>query len=631
MFNVLVRRLHLKNFKSVIDNGADLKALTVIVGSNSAGKSTLMQSLLLLSQSLGSDEVTNHLSLNGSLIDLGYMGDVKNHSAMPDDSVCISTVLTAADKPSDFDFEIDPDEPSSHSQRHIHLEVGFNDSDDSGYPTVTRVALDEVLVNSEGETAVLNSIFENIHSAKNEEPTSFDSRNSVRTTGRITDAKEMKSIAVDAVTMLGFLPSRLLEKRSVAYFLDKFDSQPIINDGTTVIKNLEKNWDATVGSRGFPNDLPLFVDHVLGLINIARMSVYYEDNTKPMRMSTSYSEKISISETVKNLLKKSIEKEATKRNTSIEKTNDRWYEKENSLDLFLEYELLASIDGGRTTIHRRGEEKSPMQIFWNSSRSASRVFERKVKYLGPIRQRSLKPPPALDDRDLGRNGEYAADRFLRLRKKNVSFWDSNTSKVVHIPLEKAVVNVLSDFGLAHGVEAHDGGRSETIFKITPHSGGKSVDLSAVGTGVSQLLPVLMAVLLTKRGEIVVIEQPELHLNPALEKALATFLLDSARCGRQIVVETHSEHLVNRLRRHIADGTESEREAIGILFAQQTEGITQYHPAEISEIGGIVNWPPGFLDLGANEAKELLKAAKAKLDRIEAESSPKASNNEIDEG
>jgi predicted ATPase len=52
MFNVLVRNLHLTNFKSVTDGGADLKALTVIVGSNSAGKSTLMQSLLLLSQSL---------------------------------------------------------------------------------------------------------------------------------------------------------------------------------------------------------------------------------------------------------------------------------------------------------------------------------------------------------------------------------------------------------------------------------------------------------------------------------------------------------------------------------------------------------------------------------------------------
>ena len=626
MFNVLVRNLHLTNFKSVIEDGADLKALTVIVGSNSAGKSTLMQSLLLLSQSLGSDEITNHLSLNGSLVDLGYMGDVKNHSAMPDDSVCIRAVLTGQQQ-SDFDFEFGPDDPSAHSQRQIHLEVGFNDSDDSGYPTVTRVALDEVLVNSEGETAVLNSIFENIHSAKNEELTSFDSRNSVRTTGRITDAKEMKSLEVDAVTINGFLPSRMLEKKSMAYHLDKFDSQPSFNDAI-VIKTLETNWDATVGSKGIHSDLSRFVDHVHSLITIARM--HNELAAAASKTASNSTEKMSISATVKNLLKKSIEKEATKRIASAKEPNEQWYERENYLELFLECELLASIEGETARFVMRGKEESPLGIFRNSARSVKIIFNGKVKYLGPIRQRSIKPPPSLDDRDLGRNGEYAADRFLRLRNRWVNFWDSNSGKVVHIPLEKAVVKVLSDFGLAHGVEAHDGGRSETIFKITPQNGGKSVDLSAVGTGVSQLLPVLMAVLLTRRGEIVVIEQPELHLNPALEKALATFLLDSARCGRQIVVETHSEHLVNRLRRHIAEGTESEREAIGILFAQQTDGITQYHPAEISEIGGIVNWPPGFLDLGANEAKELLKAAKAKLDRIEAESSPKASNSETDE-
>ena len=96
-------------------------------------------------------------------------------------------------------------------------------------------------------------------------------------------------------------------------------------------------------------------------------------------------------------------------------------------------------------------------------------------------------------------------------------------------------------------------------------------------------------------------------------------------GRQIVVETHSEHLVNRLRRHIAEGTEVEKEAIGILFAQQTDGITQYHAAEINDIGGIVNWPQGFLDLGANEAKELLYAAKAKLEKLEAAAMPNLSN------
>jgi hypothetical protein len=346
-------------------------------------------------------------------------------------------------------------------------------------------------------------------------------------------------------------------------------------------------------------------------------------------VKVSVAEQVQISSLIKKLIEDSVKKARSAATLRQNAENDFWYFKESFLEDLLCCEFFAPIERNAGSFGQNAT--SPVAQFWQSKHVIQRIFESKVRFLGPIRQRSIKPPPSISDRDLGRNGEYAADRFLRLKSRDVYFWDSALEEVTQIALNSAVVSVLTDFGLAYGVNAHDGGRSETVFKVTPQHGGREVDLSAVGTGVSQLLPVLMAVLLTEPGEIVIIEQPELHLNPALEKALATFLLDSARCGRQIVVETHSEHLVNRLRRHIAEGTEAEREAIGILFAQQTEGITQYHPAEISEIGGIVNWPPGFLDLGANEAKELLKAAKAKLDKIEAESSPKTSNSEIDEG
>jgi len=325
---------------------------------------------------------------------------------------------------------------------------------------------------------------------------------------------------------------------------------------------------------------------------------------------------------------------------SIPSDNARrfWFEKESFLEDFFACEIFTVLDDQdvffrfqkiRKEIKKDGQTNPPepflAAFYGRSQRVIKDVISRRVTYLGPIRQESMKPPKSIDGRDLGRNGEYAADRFFRLQNDPVKFWDTDSQKIVSLTLKEAVVRVLSDLRLVYGVEAHDGGRNETVFKVTPQSGGKELDLSAVGTGVSQLLPVLMAVLLTRPQEIVIIEQPELHLNPALEKALATFLLNSARCGRQIVVETHSEHLVNRLRRHIAEGTEAEKEAIGILFAQQTDGITQYHAAEINEIGGIVNWPQGFLDLGANEAKELLVAAKAKLEKLEAAALPNLSN------
>jgi len=621
MFRVLIHRIHLKNFKSVVNAGADLKALTVIVGSNSAGKSTLMQSLLLLSQSLGAAERSNHLSLNGPLVDLGYMGDVKNHRAESKDSVLIEADLAAVDT-GVFDLGSNESELLESGERRLHLAVEFNDSAESGYPSVTSVRVQESLNTAEGETSLVDAAFEGL----------LQSKRYFLTSGRIIDQKEMKTVDIGAVVMEGFLPTRLLEKQSMSILLEKYDSANGYSK-QEFFQLLETQWKRTIGEIGVIEDVVDFAQTVFLIINRCSMRLEFDPSIDSKLKAADHG---LVSDLIKKLVTDSVKKQLLIKSTLSDHQQKFWFEKESFLEDFLASEIFTTLDdqsflGFGRFLRERGVQQnksdlsSPADLYNKSRRKIGSVISRRVTYLGPIRQRSMKPPPSIDGRDLGRNGEYAADRFFRLQNNPVKFWDTDSQKIVSMTLKEAVVRVLSDLRLVYGVEAHDGGRNETVFKVTPQSGGKEVDLSAVGTGVSQLLPVLMAVLLTRSQEIVIIEQPELHLNPALEKALATFLLNSARCGRQIVVETHSEHLVNRLRRHIAEGTEVEKEAIGILFAQQTDGITQYHAAEINEIGGIVNWPQGFLDLGANEAKELLYAAKAKLEKLEAAAMPNLSN------
>jgi predicted ATPase len=621
MFRVLIHRIHLKNFKSVVNAAADLKALTVIVGSNSAGKSTLMQSLLLLSQSMGAAQRSNHLSLNGPLVDLGYMGDVKNHRADSKDSVLIEAELTAVGTEL-FDFDSNESELLESGERRAHLAVEFNDSAESSYPSVTSVRVQETLNTVEGETSLLDAVFEDI----------LQSKRYFLTSGRIIDQKEMKTVDIGAVVMEGFLPTGLLEKQSMSILLEKYDSAEGYSK-QNFFQLLETQWKRTIRELGISEDIVDFAQNVYLFINRCSFRLEFDSSIDTKIKS---SDPGLLSDMIKKLVADSVNKQLLITSTLSDNQQKLWYEKESFLEDFLASEIFTSIDDhgffgfgrflrGRSVKQNKTDLSSPLDLYIKSRRIISNVISRRVTYLGPIRQRSMKPPPSIDGRDLGRNGEYAADRFFRLQNNSVKFWETDSQKIVSLTLKDAVIRVLSDFRLVYGVEAHDGGRNETVFKVTPQSGGKEVDLSAVGTGVSQLLPVLMAVLLTKPQEIVIIEQPELHLNPALEKALATFLLNSARCGRQIVVETHSEHLVNRLRRHIAEGDDAEKDAIGILFAQQTDGITQYHAAEISDIGGIVNWPQGFLDLGANEAKELLYAAKAKLEKLEAAALPNLSN------
>ena len=113
--------------------------------------------------------------------------------------------------------------------------------------------------------------------------------------------------------------------------------------------------------------------------------------------------------------------------------------------------------------------------------------------------------------------------------------------------------------------------------------------------------------------MILLEQPELHLHPKLQMDLADFLIACCKSGRQIIVETHSEHMVSRIRRRIAESTNPELEdLVGILFAEQKNGVTEYRSPSINKFGGLgSDWPDGFLDVGAGEMENLLVAGLAK--------------------
>ena len=143
----------------------------------------------------------------------------------------------------------------------------------------------------------------------------------------------------------------------------------------------------------------------------------------------------------------------------------------------------------------------------------------------------------------------------------------------------------------------------------------------VGVGVSQVLPVILLCLLAEPGTLVILEQPELHLHPKLQQDLADFLLACTRAGRQLVIETHSEHLVNRLRYRIAaDETDETHGLIRLVFAENEGGVTSYREPEINPYGGLgEDWPAGFLDLTARESQDLVRQALTKRKRDESTS------------
>jgi predicted ATPase len=107
---------------------------------------------------------------------------------------------------------------------------------------------------------------------------------------------------------------------------------------------------------------------------------------------------------------------------------------------------------------------------------------------------------------------------------------------------------------------------------------------------------------------VLLEQPELHLHPAPQQVLGDFLLAIAESGRQLIVETHSEYLINRLRLRVAEDEFGETEGlVRIWYTTRTEGQTSFKEMDPDRFGSFAEWPAGFFDQSPIESERILRA------------------------
>ena len=109
----------------------------------------------------------------------------------------------------------------------------------------------------------------------------------------------------------------------------------------------------------------------------------------------------------------------------------------------------------------------------------------------------------------------------------------------------------------------------------------------MGFGVSYALPIIVAGLLTVPGDLLMVENPEAHLHPAGQSKLGRFLANVASAGAQVIVETHSDHVLNGARIAVADSTLSASDMIVHYFDR--DGITEI---TINEKGELDHWPAG---------------------------------------
>ena len=237
----------------------------------------------------------------------------------------------------------------------------------------------------------------------------------------------------------------------------------------------------------------------------------------------------------------------------------------------------------------------------------------KVHYLGPLREypkRQYTWGGALPQ-DVGQRGERVVDALLAARSRGLKI---SLGKGIKSPtLEEYVAAKLRELGLISEFNVREVARGSNIYQVRVRRSRHSAEvlLTDVGFGVSQILPVIVLCFYAPTGSIIVLEQPEIHLHPAVQAGLADVLIDAVkRRGVQFVIESHSEHLLQRLQRRVAEGLDPEQ--CSLYFSESRNGGSTLTALEVNLYGDIVNWPANFFGDPLGEALARTEAAQNRI-------------------
>ncbi len=137
------------------------------------------------------------------------------------------------------------------------------------------------------------------------------------------------------------------------------------------------------------------------------------------------------------------------------------------------------------------------------------------------------------------------------------------------------------------------GASAVSLRLRSEEGSEFQRPQNVGFGLTQLFPILVAVLAAEQGDLVLVENPEVHLHPRAQQQIGTLLARVAASGVQLVVETHSDHVLNGVRLAAKNRVISPSE-VAVHFFSAAAGFQPTSPM-LDADGRLDSWPDGFFD------------------------------------
>jgi len=234
-------------------------------------------------------------------------------------------------------------------------------------------------------------------------------------------------------------------------------------------------------------------------------------------------------------------------------------------------------------------------------------------YLGPLREYPKREYPwaGAQPADMGRRGERVVDALLASRESGAKLSRGKGKK--RQTVEERVAEWLKELGLIHSFRVRpikEGGRLFQVW-VRRTQGAAEVLITDVGFGVSQILPVITLCYYAPEGSTLLLEQPEIHLHPRVQAGLADVLVDAMKTRNiQIILESHSEHLLRRLQRRVAE-EELGPEQAALYFCYTEGGESRLTPLEMDLFGNIKNWPKDFF---GDEFGEIAAMSQAAMER-----------------
>lgn len=539
-----IEKFQVSNFKSFKDLNFDFKKINVILGPNNSGKSNILKFLLLLKQTFLSS-LHAPLILNGNIFNFGSYKNITFNFNSDNIEIYFKLIIDRKDIRPFFARFLLLDKKRSKSSFSVKLKYSYLEK-------INKIKIQDFILKDLQNNNKLLDYHKDV-----------DTKLKNKTTQHYIE--NFKSNLDELIKILGEIPKFKIKRKQSIMFrrfsktlkdkLKSSDCLPLINYFRDELRAIRKD-EFSIGineETNFPtidtNITTIFLDEIEieDFFEIINRYLIKEFISKPIECENMDILRKNVSNIVKIL-------------KDLKKIQNNIQELANKLIILKTY----MID-----------------------------YFKNVFYIGPLRNIPQRYYSVIGElaKDVGIRGEFAhlvlktsfEDKSYKDLFEKLQYWleSFEMAKTIKIKSYKEITEFIS-----------------IMFK--EYFSGINVNITDMGIGTSQVFPIILEGFLIEPNSVLLIEQPEIHLHPKAQSILGDLFIDIAQERKTLIVETHSEHLIQRIQRRIAEGKISPNDVV-FYYVTMTDDGSQIEVLNIDEDGYIKNIPDGFFDEDYKEA------------------------------